>query len=273
MHELHQLVKIPYYKSVPAPPPTLSDREVVELFHLTFLRLLASGPDKDRYIVKGGCNLRFFYGSPRYSDDLDLDVTKAPREALKAKVDKLLASPPLTAALRSSEITLGAVTAPKQTETTQRWKIALVVAGRSRDLHTKIEFSRRGRGGQAQLEPIAQALAHHYRLTPPLVMHYLLPAAIQQKVRALTQRSVVQARDVFDLDLLLARAGGTFSPHLAPGPDLKLAVDRAMELSYGEFAAQVVAFLPPDEAPLHDSQEAWEAMQLRVAEALSKVAG
>ena len=52
----------------------LSDRETVELFHLQFVRALGAGPDKAKYAIKGGCNLRFYFGSIRYSEDLDLDV-------------------------------------------------------------------------------------------------------------------------------------------------------------------------------------------------------
>ena len=49
-----------------------SDRQAVELFHLLFLRQLASGADRARIALKGGCNLRFYFGSVRYSEDLDL---------------------------------------------------------------------------------------------------------------------------------------------------------------------------------------------------------
>lgn len=49
----------------------MTDQEAVETFHLHFVRLLFMGRDKANYIVKGGCNLRFFFGSVRYSEDLD----------------------------------------------------------------------------------------------------------------------------------------------------------------------------------------------------------
>ena len=68
----------------------LLDRQGVELFHLHFVRLLCSGPDKDRFAIKGGCNLRFFFESVRYSEDLDLDVERIPVHTLKEKVGKIL---------------------------------------------------------------------------------------------------------------------------------------------------------------------------------------
>jgi hypothetical protein len=62
-----------------------SNRQYVELFHLLFLRQLASGEDRSLIALKGGCNLRFFFGSIRYSEDMDLDVWTMARETLKNK--------------------------------------------------------------------------------------------------------------------------------------------------------------------------------------------
>ena len=36
------------------------DRQFVELFHLLFLDLLGRKLDKRFYVLKGGCNVRFF---------------------------------------------------------------------------------------------------------------------------------------------------------------------------------------------------------------------
>src|SRR5207237_10570960 len=98
----------------------LSDRQVVELFHLHFVRLLCSGPDKDRFAIKGGCNLRFFFESVRYSEDLDLDVERIPVHTLKEKVGKILEGAALRLPLKSRGVAVGDDSAPKKTETTQR---------------------------------------------------------------------------------------------------------------------------------------------------------
>src|SRR5438270_11440376 len=119
----------------------LLDRQAVELFHLHFVRRLCRGPDKDRFAIKGGCNLRFFFESVRYSEDLDLDVERVPVHTLKEKVTRLLADQSLALPLRSRGISLGETSAPKQTETTQRWKVGLRLQGSALALHTKIEFS------------------------------------------------------------------------------------------------------------------------------------
>ena len=100
-----------------------SDVQRVEHFHLHVLRLLATGPAKSHLALKGGCNLRFFFGSIRCSEDMDLDVgTKVETFLLREKMDRLLAGPALAASLRAADLEVTRVSAPKQTETTQRFK-------------------------------------------------------------------------------------------------------------------------------------------------------
>jgi len=185
----------------------LSDRQIVELFHLHFVRLFCAGADRHRFGIKGGCNLRFFFESVRYSEDIDFDVAGIPVHTLKEKVNRVLGGPALAMPLRSRGISIAAVTAPKQTETTQRWKVGLST-GATLPLHTKLEFSRRPNTEGAVVEPVSGAVLAEYQMMPVLAPHYPLPAALRQKIGALVGRSTVQARDVFDLSVLLSRAGG-----------------------------------------------------------------
>lgn len=48
----------------------------IECFHLGFLAVLRTRLDEGRYILKGGANLRYFFASVRYSEDIDLDVSR-----------------------------------------------------------------------------------------------------------------------------------------------------------------------------------------------------
>src|SRR5688572_27341422 len=114
------------------------------MFHLVFMRaLLAKGEDKGLVALKGGCNLRFYFDSVRYSEDIDFDVVVIARGTLKNKVERLLSSPMVAAPLKTKGIRVASVSAPKQTETTQRWKVGLEAANVHAPLRTKIEFSRR----------------------------------------------------------------------------------------------------------------------------------
>lgn len=248
----------------------LTDRQAVEFFHLQFVRLLCAGPEKDRFAIKGGCNLRFFFESVRYSEDIDLDVTRLPVHTLKEKVTKLLAGPALALPLKSRGVAVAEASAPKQTETTQRWKVALSLEGRALPLHTKIEFSRRERQDQPRIESVAPAVLAEYGLMPVLAPHYPLAAAMRQKIGALVGRSAVQARDVFDLRVLIAKASGNSEPLAAVQARLPKAIERAMEISYDDFKAQVVSYLKPEHIEEYGAKEAWDAIQSQVVDYLEK---
>jgi predicted nucleotidyltransferase component of viral defense system len=247
----------------------------VELFQLHVLRLLATGPVKSHLTLKGGCNLRFFFGSVRCSEDMDLDVSQdLLAYALREKVNQVLSGQPLATALRASGLEVTRVSAPKQTDTTQRWKIGLHSrAPGSVPLHTKVEFSRRPTREEAVLEAVSPDVLSRHQLLPLLVRHYPLATALRQKVGALVGRTVVQARDVFDLAVLLARAGNVARDALQSDPVLvRQAAERAMEISFDEFQSQVIAFLDPAHASMYETEDAWAALQLQVVEALQRAA-
>src|SRR5262245_9949732 len=171
----------------------LNARQCIEVFHLVFLRaLLAKGDDKALIALKRGCNLRFYFGSARYSEDIDFDVVVIGRETLRNKVDRLLRSPLVTTPLQAKGIQVLDVAAPKQTDTTQRWKAGLTASGISVPLRTKIEFSRRGSIEGVAFESVDPDLTRGYALTPSLATHYTTHAAIAQKIHALAGRAEPQ---------------------------------------------------------------------------------
>jgi len=249
--------------------PRRSVREQVEIFHLLFLRVLTSGADKAHYVVKGGCNLRFWFKSVRYSEDLDLDVTITARDTIKHKVDRILEGVALTAMLRAQGLVVRSASAPKQTETTQRWKLALAAEGSTSTFPTKIEFSRRRSVSAHAFEPVDGAIARRYRVAAPLAHHYLAPAAVAQKIGALAHRTETQARDVFDLHLLFTAIDPTaITLDSATSRDRPRAIERAIDVSFDDYQGQVAAFLEPEQAAIHASRAAWEQMQSDVVSAL-----
>ena len=72
---------------------TYSSLQLREIFHLEFLRWLSRKVKAEHYALKGGANLRFFFKSIRYSEDMDLDVQKIKLETLKEVVMKILKAP------------------------------------------------------------------------------------------------------------------------------------------------------------------------------------
>lgn len=241
----------------------LSPRQAIELFHLVFLRaLVAKGDDKALIALKGGCNLRFYFASVRYSEDIDFDVSVISKGTLKNKVDRLLVSPLIVAPLAAKGVRVVETSTPKQTETTQRWKAGLRVDGLDMAIRTKIEFSRRGEIVGTGFDAVERAALQPYGLTPFLATHYTTAAAIAQKIHALAGRTEPQARDVFDLNLLLARTDAD-AVRLTDAqrvwtPD---AIERAMSISFDDYTSKVVSYLDPTQAELFEGRSAWDAMQ------------
>jgi len=251
----------------------LTPRQAIEIFHLVFLRaLVAKGDDKSLFALKGGCNLRFFFGSVRYSEDIDFDVIVVRKDTLKNKVDRLLRSPLVTSPLKSQGLEITETSTPKQTDTTQRWKVGLAVQGLSVLLRTKIEFSRRDAILGASFEGIGRDVLHPYRLTPFLATHYRTQAAIAQKIHALADRATPQARDVFDLNQLFARPDAESTSLTSKERVwLPVAIDHARDLSFDEYVSKVVAFLAPEQADLFRTRAAWGAMQDAVVAQLEEL--
>jgi hypothetical protein len=251
----------------------LTPRQSIELFHLQFSRQLCAGADRAHFTIKGGCNLRFFFASIRYSEDLDLDVAVLSKGTLKNKVDRLLASPALRLPLKASGLEVVDVSAPKQTDTTQRWKLGLKLGGQSMPLRTKVEFSRRERSEASEVaaEAVGAELTRSLGVTPPVLGHYLAPAALTQKIQALVGRPQTQARDVFDLQVLRSKLPKLPALSTALRKELPHAIERAMALSYDDFTAQVVAYLDPAQAAGFKDREVWNALQAEVVSLLEEL--
>lgn len=243
-------------------------KECVELFHLLFLSFFGKKTERRLYALKGGCNLRFFFNSPRYSEDMDLDVHGIPVHVLNEKVMALLNSKPFRQTLLVGGIEIEHITEHKQSETTQRWKLGLLIPGSDQPIPTKIEFSRRGMQDQTAFESVNPALIHHYRIAPFMCTHYPGEIARLQKIEALSARSVPQARDVFDLHLL--QSGMPVQPLQArlSAQQLNTARENILSLSFDHFKSQVLAYLRPDDQLRYDSAGAWEQMQLNLIEQL-----
>ncbi len=256
-----------------------SPLELREIFHLEFLSWLGRSLKPGDYCLKGGANLRFFFGSIRYSEDMDMDVGGIEVHALRDAVMKILASPRFQGNLRPfgvERVVPPDTVRAKQTETTQRFKVHLVTSA-GEDLFTKVEFSRRGFKGTTVFEPVTDAVLRSYKLSPLLVPHYDIRSALAQKVAALATRSVIQARDIFDLYMLSSR----FDPDAAGGrpasearlseAQVKKAHDNVFEVSFEQFRDTVGSYLAPDDRGVYDSAPLWDEMKLKTAQFIEEL--
>lgn len=248
---------------------SLTPKQYVELFHLLFLDQLGRKIDKTLYAVKGGCNLRFFLKSIRYSQDIDIDIDIIRKDTLETNVNKIIESNPFRLILGARKIEITEISEPKQTETTQRWKIHLKVPTSALPINTKIEFSRRGLDDPVSFDTINAEIAKMYSLSPIWAVHYTPESALHQKIIALASRNQTQARDVFDLYHLLQT--GTSIRNFSNKHYISLAHTNAQILSHNEFISQVVAYLPDDFQNQYNDPAIWAEIVLTVIEYLEKL--
>lgn len=243
--------------------------ELREVFHLEFLRWLGRKVKSSNYVVKGGANLRFFFGSFRYSEDMDLDISGIRVHSLRDEVMNILTAPSFNEILRSfgiEKIVPPDISKAKQTETTQRFKIHFLTSA-GEDLFTKVEFSRRGFKGNITTEPVLDAILRVYKMPPLLIPHYEITSAIGQKVEALAMRTAIQARDIFDLYILSSQCKKAVveRPKSKIGPAVfSKAKENLFAVSFEQFRDTVISYLAPDDQPAYNTADIWDEMKLKV---------
>lgn len=250
---------------------TYNPRQNVELFHLLFLSQLGRKLDKKLYAIKGGCNMRFYFNSIRYSEDMDIDIRTISKEILQKNVNQILRSTPFKHILQTQDMEILHFSEPKQTPTTQRWKISLKSSASTLPLHTKIKFSRRTFSGDMHFEAISPQILKHYALMPIMANHYSMESMYEQKILALALRKETQSRDIFDLYLLIG--SGINLKKLRDKKTiehLSLAKDNAISITFADFKGQVIAYLPEDYQKQYNDESIWNGIVEKVTQSLNE---
>jgi len=249
----------------------IAPRQSVELFHLLFLNQLSRKLDQRCYALKNGANMRFFFMSPRYSEAIDIDVQAIRVDILRKRVNGILNSAPFNDILQTRGLRIEHITEHKRTETTQRWKMGLTAPRIQGALPTKIEFSRRGRAAIAfDFELVSAEITRFYDLPPILISHYSAESAFQQKINAVLSRSETQARDIFDLYILLTSRLEKIPALQSHGISHLKAKENILSTTFAIFKSQVLSYLEPEVQRQYDSEDVWDSMRLKVVEALEK---
>jgi hypothetical protein len=239
----------------------------IEFLHLAFLQVLATQIDPARYVLKGGANLRLFYGSFRRSQGIDLDIVGKAGWSTEERVDRVLAGRPFRTFLDLAGVSMTEPTKPKQSETTRRWKFTVSTARGY--LNTKIEVSGRPHPDpEFELSVLTPRVGREVGLRAIRVQRYLPAAAIRQKVRALAERTQTEPRDVFDLDLLLSRFPEALPAIQADRAIVDAAIAATFEIEYSAFEDLVVEYLEPEFVDIYRRPEVWDEMVLKVTSAL-----
>lgn len=249
-----------------------------EAVHLLILEELGKVRDGKAVALKGGVNLRLFFESLRYSEDVDLDGVPEASRAIRSTIEGIFRDRALSSRLRRLGIReLDPGGGPnKNTNTTFRYKFGVVLPGDIRH-PTKVEVSFRHRHpvDRTITQPVPERFAEAYDLVPFPVCRYVREAAVRQKIDALGGRSQAQARDVFDLHALVGGEARyemlTFLAGALDRNQLDAAHKRALSITFAEYEGQVIEFLQTEGQKSYGTEGAWDELRLTAAELIEAV--
>lgn len=208
--------------------------------------------------LKGGLSMRLLHGSDRMTKDIDLesDGTFAVDAARKW----------MTGLIQRTAVAMGIpdarVTEPKQSETTQRWKV-VYSSGAGVEAHLTVEMSRRG---LPTPDLLTEAPVGGPERLGTLARTYSEEALVAAKVGALPRGA---PRDTYDLFLLIQAQVRPRPEVLARlGADHLARVDRDIwdimgAMGYEQARDELTPYLPRA-ARAAFVEETWESMKLEV---------
>lgn len=237
-----------------------------EIFHIEFLRHLSLDLPLHLWTLKGGVNLRLFFKSIRYSEDIDLDVKIISIDRLKRHIMQLLSSPSFSKNLLTygiSEIRPPDIERSKQTSTTQRFKIHIITSS-GEDYFTKIEFSRRGFCGEPVIESVPASVLRPYAMTPFVISHYPAHSAVIQKLLAISSRATIQPRDIFDLYILSSQVNiKNFQKDILKKLPFFQIKEYILSVDFSMFNDTVVSYLSSQDRKIYALPEVWDEIKLK----------
>jgi hypothetical protein len=241
--------------------------EIRDAFQQRLLTCIYRGAEGSSLVLKGGAAMRVLTESARYTQDLDFDHD--PHRSLGSLQRTLRAA--IERALQGSGLVQSSISESKQTDTVARWKIS-ARTGTGEDLHLTVEVSRRSAPDLSHVLKIPVQVADR-TLPRVYVSVYDEQALTDNKVTALLDERRTAPRDVYDLQLLLARGGCPSAVVIERfGGDaalLRHVSDKLDLMSWTLFRDQVLPTLPQEMRVNIDENE-YLAMKLRLLEALDR---
>jgi predicted nucleotidyltransferase component of viral defense system len=240
--------------------------EIRDAFQQRLLTFLFRGPESSSLVLKGGGAMRVRTDSARYTQGLDFDHD--PHRSL-ASLQKAIRSA-IDRALKGSGLAEASVSEPKQTDTVARWKVS-ARTGLGVMLQLTVEVSRRTRPDPEHIVSIPIQVSD---LTLPrvYVTVYDDQALASQKLAAILDERRTAVRDLYDLELLLARGvcpAVDIIESLGGGECVSKAVATKLDLmNWAMFRDQVLPTLPP-EIQSHIDEDEYREMKLRLLSALA----
>jgi predicted nucleotidyltransferase component of viral defense system len=173
--------------------------QIRDAFQLRLLTFLYRGSTSSSLVLKGGAAMRVLTESARFTQDLDFDHD--PHRSLASLQNTVRAA--IDRAIQGSGLVGTSISESKQTDTVARWKIS----GRTstgENLHLTVEVSRRRAPDPSHVLKIPVQIADR-TLPRVYVSVYDEQALADNKLAALIDDRRTAPRDVYDLELLLAR--------------------------------------------------------------------
>jgi predicted nucleotidyltransferase component of viral defense system len=241
--------------------------QVRDAFQLRLLTFLYRGSTNSSLVLKGGAAMRVLTESARFTQDLDFDHD--PHRSLTSLQKTVRMA--IDRAIQGSSLVGTSISESKQTDTVARWKIS----GRTstgENLHLTVEVSRRRAPDPSHVLKIPVQIAD--RTLPRIYLSvYDEQALADQKLAALIDDRRTAPRDIYDLELLLARGA---CPSAAAVENLggqailmKRVVDKLDLMSWPLFRDEVLPTLPVEIHP-HVDEDEYLAMKRRLRETLER---
>jgi hypothetical protein len=228
---------------------------------------LYRGTESSSLVLKGGAAMRVLTESARYTQDLDFDHD--PHRSL-ASLQRTVRSA-IDRALQGSGLSETAVSEPKQTETVARWKIS----GRTLSgdhVHLTVEVSRRRAPDLSHVIKVPVQIADR-TLPRVYVSVYDEQALADNKLVALLDERRTAPRDIYDLELLLARGvcpSAAIVQQVGGEAALGARVSAKLDLmGWSLFRDQVLLALPL-EIQAHIDEEEYLATKIRLLDSLQR---
>ena len=239
--------------------------EIRDALQQRLLTHLYRGAESSSLVLKGGAAMRVLTESARYTQDLDFDHD--PHRSL-ASLQRTVRSA-IDRALQGSGLSLLSLSEPKQTDTVARWKISSRTSA-GEDVHLTVEVSRRRAPDLARVLKVPIQIADR-TLPRVYVSVYDEQALADNKLSALLDERRTAPRDIYDLELLLARGvcpSAQAVERVGGGATLLLRVSEKLDMmGWALFRDQVLPALPREIQANIDEDE-YLAMKVRLLESL-----
>ena len=238
-----------------------------DAFQRRLLTYLYRGPESSGLVLKGGAAMRVLTESARYTMDLDFDHD--PHRSL-ASLQKTVRTA-IERAVQGGGLVGTSISESKQTDAVARWKIS----GRTstgENLHLTVEVSRRRAPDPSRVLKIPVQIPD--RTLPRVYVNvYNEQALADNKLAALVDEKRTAPRDIYDLELLLARGvcpSSSVVQHLGGKAELlKRVTDKLDLMLWPLFRDEVLPTLP-GELNAHIDQDEYLAMKLRLQDSLER---